>query len=659
MRINKLILGFALVVSSFANAQNDKKEVLFTIDDKPYYTDEFSRVYNKNIDLVKDESQKDLNQYLELFVGYKLKINKANKLGLQNNPKYINELKSYRTQLSKNYTSDTKVTKALIEEGYNRSLKEIKASHLLVNVDENAAPADTLKVYNQVIDIRKRILSGEKFDDLAVKFSQDPSVKENKGNLGWFSAFRMVYPFETAAYKTKKGEVSMPVRTKFGYHLIQVNDIRDNRGEVTVAHIMILKSPSNTSGDFSIAEKSNKTITEISTKLKQGEKFESLANQFSEDKNSGPKGGLLPRFASGQLSSEEFENVAFGMKNPGDYSDPFESQFGWHIIKLIEKHPIKKQDEMERELDAKIRKDDRSRLITNSLTAKLRAKYQVKRDEKTYAKVKALVTDKFYTSEWKLPENTKDYENELVNIAGKSISAVTFLNDLVVQQKSNIKVKPIGKLVDLAYQKFVDNQLNIYYNDNLENEFPEFANVVEEYRDGLLLFDLMEKEIWNKAKQDTIGLKKYFDANQSKYQWKNRASVLTASSTKEDVIKQAKKMLKKGLNAEEIKVKLNTKDVVNVMTKLETIEEGSDHFPKNVVFKEGVSEIYKDGEFFFVNKVSDILPPGNKKLDEIKGKAINDYQQHLEDTWVSELKKEFKVSVNQDVFNRLKTEIKK
>lgn len=156
MKINKLILGFALAINAIAFAQNVKKEVLFTIDDKPYYTDEFVRVYNKNIDLVKDESQKDLNQYLDLFIGYKLKINKANKLGLQNNTKYINELKSYRTQLSKNYTSDTKVTKALIEEGYNRSQKEIRASHILINVDENAAPADTLKAYHQALDIRKK-----------------------------------------------------------------------------------------------------------------------------------------------------------------------------------------------------------------------------------------------------------------------------------------------------------------------------------------------------------------------------------------------------------------------------------------------------------------------------------------------------------------------
>ena len=658
MKINKLILGFALAISSLAFAQSEKKEVLFTIDDKPYYTDEFSRVYNKNIDLVKDESQKDLDKYMELFVGYKLKINKANKLGLQNNTKYINELKSYRTQLSKNYTSDTKVTKALIEEGYNRSLKEIRASHILIAVDENAMPADTLKAYNQAIDIRKKALAGENFADLAVKFSQDPSSKENKGDLGYFSAFRMVYAFESVAYKTKVGEISMPVRTRFGYHLIKVTDSRDNRGEITVAHIMILKSP-KTEESATVNEKAKATIQDIYTKLKQGENFESLANQFSEDKNSAPKGGLLPRFASGQLSSEEFENVAFGIIKPNSYSEPFESQFGWHIVKLVEKYPVKKLDEMERELDEKIRKDDRSRLITNSLTNKLHKKYTVVRDEKLYAQIKALVTDKFYTGEWNLPVNLKDYNGNLFKIEDKGINGAEFLSNIETQQKSNLKIKPIGKLVDYVYQNFVDEKMTNYYNDNLEKEFPDFGNVIEEYRDGLLLFDLMEKEIWDKAKQDTIGLKNYYSANKLKYQWKNRAEVLVASSTKEDIVKAAKKLLKKDQTADFIKTNLNTKDVVNVMIKQETYEEGAENFPKNVLFKTGVSEIYKDGEFYFVNKVLKIIPATNKTFDEARGRVINDYQQYLEDNWVSDLKKEFKVTVNQEVFERLKASMKK
>jgi peptidyl-prolyl cis-trans isomerase SurA len=658
MKINKLILGFALTINCLAFAQSEKKEVLFTIDDKPYYTDEFSRVYNKNIDLVKDESQKDLNQYMELFVGYKLKINKANKIGLQNNTKYINELKSYRTQLSKNYTSDTKVTKTLIEEGYNRSLKEIRASHILITVDENAMPADTLKAYNQALDIRKKALAGEDFAELAVKFSQDPSSKENKGDLGYFSAFRMVYAFETAAYKTKKGEISMPVRTRFGYHLIKVTDSRDNRGEISVAHIMILKK-ANTDENAAENEKAKTTIQDIYTKLKQGENFESLANQFSQDKNSAPKGGVLPRFASGQLSSEEFENVAFGLKKPNEYSEPFESQFGWHIVKLVEKYPIKKLDEMERELDEKIRKDDRSRLITNSLTNKLHKKYTIVRDEKLYTQIKALVNDKFYTSDWKLPANLKDYNGNLFKIEDKSVNGAEFLSYLETQQKANLKIKPISKLVDYVYQNFADEKMTNYYNDNLEKEFPEFSNVIEEYRDGLLLFDLMEREIWDKAKQDTLGLKNYYNANKLKYQWKNRIEVLVASSTKEDIVKEVRKLLKKDQTADFIKANLNAKDVVNVMTKQETYEEGAENFPKNVLFKTGVSEVYKDEEFYFVNRVLKIIPAANKTLDEARGRVINDYQQYLEDNWVSDLKKEFKVTINQEVFERLKASMKK
>ena len=653
MNIKKLVLATFLTMSSFGFSQSVNKEVLFSIEDKPYYTDEFIRVYNKNIDLVKDESQKDLNAYLDLFVAYKLKINKANKLGLQDGAQYQNELKSYRNQLAKNYTSDTKVTKALIDEAYARMQKEVKAAHILVLCDENATAEDTLKAYNKLFDVRKQILNGKTFEEMALQFSQDPSVKDNKGHLGYFSAFRMVYPFETAAYTTKVGEVSMPVRTKFGYHLVKVLETRENRGEVSVAHIMTLKPQGANESDLT---KAKNTINEIYTKLKQGENFATLANQFSEDKSSAPKGGALPRFGSGQLSSEIFESKAFELKNVGDYTEPFESQFGWHIVKLNEKFPVKKQEEMERELEAKLKKDDRSRIIVTALNAKLRQKYAVKRNEKLYTEIKKSVNDTFYKGEWKLPEQRKEFDNELISFQSKSISGTAFMNELNVQQKNKLSVKPIAKLVDQVYTSFLDAQLNSYYNDNLEKEFPEFANIVEEYRDGLLLFDLMEKEIWNKAKQDTIGLKKHFDINTAKYQWKNRADVMIVSSTNEDFIKKAQKLIKDNATAEVIKEKLNTKDVVNVMVKQEILEEGSN---PNVALKEGVSKIYKDKDYFYLNKVVKVLPAGPKKMEETKGKLISDYQQHLEDNWVNELKKEFKVTINNDVFERLKASMKK
>lgn len=645
-------LGFLLLASAMMFAQNKPKEVLFTIDDKPYYTDEFERVYKKNLDLVKDESQKDLNQYLELFVGYKLKVNKANKLGLQNSDKYKNELKSYRTQLAKNYTSDSKVTTELVNEGYERMKKEIKASHILILADENASPEDTLKAYNKIVDIRKRILNGEEFEKLALELSEDPSAKENKGNLGYFTSFRMVYAFETAAYKTPKGQISQPVRTRFGYHLIKVNDVRDNRGEVAVSHIMIM----NPKEGEDQARPEN-TIRDIYKKLQQGEKFEELAKQFSEDKSSASKGGVLNRFGSGQLSSEIFENMAFSLSKENPVSEPFKSEYGWHIVKFNDRFPLKSLDESRKELENKISRDDRSRIITNTLTEKLYKKYKIKRNDKVYAELTKMVTNDFYESKWEYTDNDNT-KAVLVVIDKKEFTGKTFLEYVKVQQKSGITLKPVNKLVDLLYKKFIDENLNSYYNDNLETEFPEFSYVMDEYRDGLLLFDLMEKEIWERSKSDTLGLKAFYETQKDKHKWKTRLNLITASSTKKDMVKKAQDMLKKGKSIQEIKDKLNTKDVVNIMLTENTLEVGDANIPAGTKEEIGITEISQKGEYFYVSKVNKVIPETFKSFDECKGKIVNDYQQYLEQNWVGELKKEFNVSINSTVFDKLKATIK-
>lgn len=655
MKIKSFYVAIALLIFGLNFAQTNK-QVLFTIDDQPYYTDEFIRVYNKNLDLVKDESQKDLDHYFELFIGYKLKINKANKLGLQHNTQYQSELKSYRSQLAKNYLTDSKVTKELLEEGYARSLKEVNASHILLSLEESAKPEDTLRVFKQILELRKRALNGEDFGNLAMQFSQDPSAKENKGNLGYFSAFRMVYPFETAAFTTPKGEISLPVRTRFGYHLVKVNDIRDNRGEVTVAHIMLMNPADDNPDEM---EKNKTTINEIYAKIQQGEEFEALAKQFSQDKSSASKGGLLNRFGSGQLSSEEFENTAFGLQKPNEISKPFQTQFGWHIMKLIEKHPVKTFDEAKGEMENKISRDERSRKITESLNEKLRAKYKVKRNDVLYAKIKKLVDDRYYASNWVLPENMKDYNAELLTFEDKKVHGSLFLNYLNAQQKNPNQPKPIAKLVDFHYQNFVESELNLYYNANLEKEFPEFAAVMEEYRDGLLLFDLMEKEIWEKSKTDTLGIKAFHEANKLKYMWKNRWDVIIISTTKADIAKKAHKLLAKNKTMDEIKSTLNTKDIINVMATSGTFEEGSDALPKTIPLKKGLSEIKQEGNYFYIVKVNDIKEAGPKTLEECRGRVVNDYQQYLEENWVSNLKSEFTVKPNLDVFAAVKRQIKK
>jgi len=649
---NNVLALFFLSFTSFVFAQN--KEVLFTINDNPYYTDEFVRVYKKNLDLVKDDSQKDLDKYLELFLGYKLKVEKANKLGLQNDTKYQNELKSYRNQLAKSYMNDSQVTNALIEEAYDRMKYEVKASHILVMVEEGALPADTLKAYNKMLDIIKRIESGEAFDALAAKFSEDPSAKENKGDLGYFSAFRMVYPFENAAYKTAVGSVSKPFRTRFGYHILKVADKRVNRGEVSVAHIMIMKPATP---DAELHDKAKQTINEIYKKLQQGESFESLAGQFSEDKSTASKGGALQRFGSGQLTSQEFEDIAFGLKEKGELSQPFQSQFGWHIVKLIDRFPLQPLEELKVDIENKIKRDDRSLLITNSLAKKLRAKYAIKTDAKLLVKTKKAVTNAFYEQNWIVPSN-KEFQVTLVTIDNnKKLTATDFLEFVSSQQKSNAKTRPIQNLTNELFEKWLDEQVIAYHNDNLENEFPEFRFVMDEYRDGLLLFDLMENEIWNKAKNDTIGLEKFRLDNVKNYQWKERMNVDIFSSTDEKVIKKAQSYLKKGKSIDFIKQKLNVNDKINVIVKSGLFENDYDVLPEFAITKTGVTKIVAKGNYFFVTNVKEIKPAQPKLLNETKGKLVSDYQQFLENNWVDELRKEFNIKINTAVFEKTKKQL--
>lgn len=670
MKLNQVFSGLVLaaMVASGCKSTKDttattaqttapaqKKEVLFTVDDKPYYTDEFVRIYNKNLNLVKDDSQKDLDNYLELFIGYKLKVNKAYKEGLQNGKKYQGELKSYRNQLAKNYLTDSQVTEELVQEAYNRSKKEVRASHILIMADENASPADTLKAYNKAEAARKRILAGEDFATVAKQVSEDPSAKDNGGDLGYFSVFRMVYPFESAAFNTPKGEVSKPTRSRFGYHIIKVTDTRDNRGEITVAHIMALKPKK---GDAAEEAKAKQKIEDIYKKLQQGEDFAELAKQLSDDKTSAPSGGKLNTFSSGELTSQEFENAAFGLAKPGDITKPFESQFGWHIVKLIERKTPKTYEEAKPDFETRIKRDERSRRIAKSVNEKIRKRYAFTEDKNVFKAVQATVTDSLYTMTWKMPADTKPFEKTLLTINNdKKLTGKDFLTFISTQQNLGITAKPVSHAVEVLYNKYVDEQLYAYYNDNLEGEFPEFAATMDEYRDGLLLYDLMEKEIWEKAKNDTIGLQKYYDAHKADYQWKQRADAEIYSSTNEASVKQAREMLLKKKDAKAVKDKLNTKDKVTIIDKVGTFETEAAGMPKMAEWKAGISPVFKDGNYYYVVKTNKVLPAGHKTLDEAKGRVINDYQQYLESTWVDTLKKEFTVKVNTETFEKVKKEL--
>ena len=646
MRLKFKWLFLALCALNFSFSQ-DQDEVLLTVGGDPVMTSEFLRVYNKNLDLVKDESQKDVDGYLKLFTEYQLKLKEAKRLKLDEGAKYQREFQRYKKQLTQNYLSENKVTDALVKEAYDRSNIDLNASHILVRLDENSQ--DTLKAYNEVLKLRERVLK-EGFD--AVKADMHNGKTVFLEDLGYFSAFKMVYDFETAAYNTPKGEISMPFRTRFGYHVVKVKDKRPSRGTVTAAHIMVALKQNDS------LLNPEERINDIYKKIQQGETFESLAKQFSDDKSSAKSGGKLAAFKSGQLSSAEFEDQAFALKADGDVSKPFKTQYGWHIVKRLDLKPVQTFEEQKSALESRVKRDTRSKLINTAMVNELKKRYEISRLEGAKTYFESILNDDFFKRAWRLPEDFKK-EDVVFTINGKAFSYNDFGRHLMSAQRSYMNRKnTFSDIVENEYQKFFDISILKYREDNLELENKDFANILKEYRDGLLLFDLMEKEVWNKASKDTTGLEAYYLKHKSKYQWNDRVDVIIGSTAYKPVSKKLHSMMKKGASEEEIVAVFNSETEKNVIFTKGVFDLNDSKLPSDLTLKKGIDKIYKHNDAFHVIDVIDILPAGDKTLEEAKGNVINDYQTQIESDWIKSLYDRFDINVDQKVLKAVKAKIK-
>lgn len=642
------ILIFSVFITN-VNGQSANKDILFSIDDEPVYVSEFLRVYNKNLDLVQDESQKDVDEYLSLFTNYKLKLKEAKALELQEKPTYIRELDSYKKQLAKSFITDAKVTDALVEEAYERISNDVKASHILIKIPEDANPNDTLTAYNSILNLRNRALK-EGFDKVRQEVHNGQTVYGE--DLGYFSGFRMVYPFENAAFNTKVGDISQPFRTRFGYHIVYVQDKRKSRGERTVAHIMVVEKP----GD-SLAEKPENRIQDIYKKLKQGEDFEALAKQFSDDTNSAPNGGMLAPFSSGQINSNEFEGAAFGLNEIGEVSEPFKTQYGWHIVKLYGKKPIASFEDMKSELEQKVKRDERSKLIDEALYTKLKTKYNIPEEQPALTYFTSILNTDYFKSTWQLP---KDFtaDKPLVKIGNKQLTYKDFGDYLVSVQRNTAAKTDFKTLASKHYNAFLNTNLVTYQEDNLENENEEYAHVVAEYRDGLLLFDLMETTIWNTAKTDSLEIQDYYNSHKNKYLTPKRVDAVVASSKDQKTLKKVGKLLKKGMALQQIKALVNSNDKIDVIFTVDTMDVNHQALPKGFEFKEGISKIYNHNNAFVLVQVKEVLPETQKTLEEAKGLVISDYQAYKEEKWLKELAEKYKIVINQEALKNVKSQIK-
>jgi len=632
MRVLLSITSILCFWMNFAQDQPKNTDALITINKEEISVDEFMNVYNKNIQLIEDEDQKGIDNYLELFINYKLKIADAKSEGFDKKQSYLDEYEKYKNQLIDTYLLDKKVTSELLEEAYSRTKEEVKAQHILVRVTGQ----DTLSALNQIREFRARFLN-ESFETLKKSIHNGNAIFVE--NLGYFSAFKMVYDFENAAYNTPIGETSQPFKTQFGYHVVKVLDKRPSKGQAEAAHIMITNKSNDTE------QTAEQRINELYRLIEQGESFENLAKQYSEDKSSAVNGGKLKPFKSGEINSELFVDTAFSL-DVGAISNPIQTKYGWHIIKLLDKKPIESFEQLKFDLDKKVKRDSRSQVIKKRMLASIMNQYQVQAP-------KSNTISTFYKknkdeSGWILNESLS-LENQLIKIKNRVLSYGDFLSFL----NNNSKTK---KSLEDHYNTFLENNVMQYKKDQLPFENAEYANVLREYEEGLLLFDIMEEKIWNRAKNDSLGLLEHYKSNASKFISPKNISGTIARSDKKSTLKKVKNLWDKNISNDEVSKVVNAKNQ-NVIFSSGTFEIGSSLLPKNAVFETGISKIFDLDDSYVVLNILNQQPEKVLSFEDARGAVISSYQNLLEQNWIEALRAKFSFSVNQNVLNELKQKI--
>lgn len=647
--MKKIILSLAVAFLTFgsAMAKGQKDPVLMTVDKKPVTMSEFNYLYQKN-NSQQVESQ-PIKDYLDMFVVYKLKVADAENDGIQNTDQFKNEYNGYKRDLAQPYLTDPDATEKLVAEFYDRLGKEVNVSHIMV--DRKYGTAEAASQRHLLDSLRNVIISGKStFADVADRYSIDPSVKRNHGNLGWISAGRFPYSFETKAYETPVGEISEVFETPFGYHILTVLNRRDNPGEVLTQHI--LKVTKGLSAEEQAMKKNQ--IDSIASLLAAGADFDELAKKESEDPGSGQRGGRLPWFGTGRMVPE-FETMAFSLKD-GETSAPFRSDYGWHIVKRLESRGLEPLSELRPSIEAFIERDDRNSVPLQAKKAQLRKKYNVTTDSKILDEIKAQIANAG-TVDSAFVATLKADNRTLIKIdrPGTPLSVSDVLSSLPAGNiPADMALTAVDELIEVA----AGDAATDAERENLVNENNEYRNLLNEYRDGMLLFEISDRNVWSKAKNDIEGLNAFFNEHKADYtNWTApKFKGLVIFTTSDSIADEAKKFLASN--------PLERQDVAGVLM--------SRFGQKNVkvervIAAKGENPIIDylafDGEkanptgkwvacFTYLGEVID----QPQEPDDVRGQVTTDYQNYLEQKWVEQLRKKYKVKIDKKILREVEAQ---
>ncbi|MBQ0129479.1 MAG: peptidylprolyl isomerase [bacterium] len=657
------LAAFSLPVLSI-NAQSKlDNQVLMTIGDKPVTVKEFTDVYSKNN--IKNDviDKKSVDEYLDLFVNFRMKVMEATEMKLDTSAQFKKELEGYRKQLAKPYFSNEKVSDELIQEAYQRKLKDIRASHILITCDKHALPSDTLKAYNKAMDIRKKAMKGEDFANLAVKYSDDPSAKDmkatessparkgNHGDLGYFTVFDMVYPFETGAYNTKEGEISMPVRSDFGYHIIKVQSVTDAMGTIQAAHVFLqLPFDASKEDETAMKQKADNIYKELMDQ--DGKNWNEVVTKYTDDRGTVSRGGALSNFTVSRIVPEFIETCK-GLE-VNEIAKPVRTSYGYHIIKLLGKTGIGSFDKESQAISERVEKDMRSKKSEELVLKQVRKDYNFKQNDANVEAFLATVDSTLLAGKY-VPAATADMKAELFTIDGNSTKVADFVNYINEKQKPRKFGTPMACAYEL-YDAFANEKVMDYADAHLEERYPEFKNLVQEYYDGILLFDLMEREVWDKAVKDTTGLQEFHARHASKYMWDERVQAAIITVTRAESLPKIKALIDAGTPWDSLRPIVQRDSIQHVFVRKGFYQKGDNQYVDQTEWKAGtINEIHSTvDESAVIVAIIEKRNPEPKTLKEAKGLVTSDYQVELEAKWLEALRAKYPVSVDEKVLDKVR-----
>ena len=661
-RLSILFAACMLVLA--ASAQSDS-EVLLTINGEPSTVDEFMYIYQKN-NSETEIDKKSLDEYLDLFINFKLKVAAAVDAGIDTTESFKRELAGYRRQATPKYMTDPQAEERIIELAYSRMLNDRQVSHIVVRCPEDASTEEENAAREKIERARLRVTTGlpvivkkgkkvttvdgtpEDFYAVALEMSEDPSVQLNKGKIGWVRPFRYVFPLEEAAYNTPVGQISEVFRSPFGFHILKVEAELPHR-EVHAAHIMKM-TPRDNDSIAVIAKQQIDSLYEIA---QSGADFKQLAINNSDDRGSSIRGGDLGFFSRGQMVSE-FEDAAFALTQAGQITQPIQSQYGWHIIEFIEDKYTPQLSEVREEIRRNLSRSEYQTLVDNAFIEKLKREYNYTEQPNALVSIYEMLENDSLTSPAFI-EQVRELNLELATIDNEPITTQAFADYLQTNSKTNLK--KAEDIINSKFRNFTEKLLREKEDSNLENKYADFNNLIKEYHDGILLFEISLQNVWDKASNDTTGLREFFEANQQSYKWTEpRYKGMVIYCKDKTTLKAAKQIVKTAHPdsiASYLNNRLNLDSVSYVRYERGLWKAGDNKAVDKYALKVKKAQFTPDEEYPYVFVTGKKMSNPAEYTDE-RGKVISDYQDYLEKQWVKELRDKYEVVVNQEVFDKLR-----